>query len=461
MGKHIGLISTRFAGTDGVSLEANKWSEVFEANGHSCYWFAGELDREVERCFEVSEAHFKDPVNQWINGEIVGKKGRTPAVTRAIHEHREHLKDRLYAFIDTFTIDLLIVENALTIPMQMPLGLALTETIAETQIPTICHHHDFYWERVRYSIHAAGDYLRMAFPPNLPHIQHVVINSEAQEQLALRTGIASTIVPNVLDFASPPRINAEDTRRLREQIGIGPDDRMILQPTRIIQRKGIEHAIELVKALDDPRCKLVISHEAGDEGFEYAEWLKEYACEHNVDLHLISTRVDDPWRRVAPGALTLSLWDVYPHADFITYPSLYEGFGNAFLEAVYFRKPLLINRYGIFVRDIEPLGFDLAVMDGYLSRKTVQQVRDVLNSEERCGQMVDTNYAIASRHYSYELLRQRLNGILASLFGADIEPLAAQKPSTEEPEGFIDIAPFQVLYKRYGTEACPVKRTGT
>jgi hypothetical protein len=60
----------------------------------------------------------------------------------------------------------------------------------------------------------------------------------------------------------------------------------------------------------------------------------------------------------------LSLWDVYPHADFITYPSLYEGFGNAFLEAIYFKKPLLINRYAIFVRDIEPKGFDLITMDG-------------------------------------------------------------------------------------------------
>jgi hypothetical protein len=57
------------------------------------------------------------------------------------------------------------------------------------------------------------------------------------------------------------------------------------------------------------------------------------------------------------------LWDVYPHSDFVTSPSLYEGFGNAFLEAVYFKKPLLINRYAIFVRDIEPKAFDFIAMD--------------------------------------------------------------------------------------------------
>jgi hypothetical protein len=113
----------------------------------------------------------------------------------------------------------------------------------------------------------------MAFPPKLPNIIHVVINSEAQEQLALRTGNSSTIIPNVLDFDNPPYVNEIMAKAFRESIGLKPEDKMILQPTRIISRKGIEHAIDLVKELDDPCYKLVISHENGDEGFEYAEWL--------------------------------------------------------------------------------------------------------------------------------------------------------------------------------------------
>jgi glycogen synthase len=66
-------------------------------------------------------------------------------------------------------------------------------------------------------------------------------------------------------------------RHSNVSLGLATDDLLILQPTRIVQRKGIEHAVELVKELNDPRCKLVISHEAGDEGYEYVEWLKEYA----------------------------------------------------------------------------------------------------------------------------------------------------------------------------------------
>ena len=413
--KNIGFISTRFAGTDGVSLEASKWAQVLEENGSRCFWFAGELDRDPEKSFLVLEAHFLHVQNRWINEQVMGKKGRKPSVTEAIHVLRSLLKVQLHCFIDQFKIDLLIVENALTIPIHIPLGLALSEVIAETEIPTIAHHHDFYWERDRFSTNAVNDYLRMAFPPNLPNIKHVVINSEAQEQLALRTGISSIIIPNVLDFENPPLVNIKRTEAFRESIGLKTDDKMILQPTRIIRRKGIEQAIELVKELKDPRYKLVISHEAGDEGFEYAEWLKEYALEHQVDLRMITTKIVDPFNN-GNGQKNYSLWDIYPHADFITYPSLYEGFGNAFLEAIYFKKPLLVNRYSIFIRDIEPRDFDLAVMDGFISKKTVQKVRKILESRERRQKMVNNNYEVAWRHYSYSVLRNQFSTIINDFF---------------------------------------------
>jgi glycosyltransferase involved in cell wall biosynthesis len=329
------------------------------------------------------------------------------------------LKQKLKDFIQKFNLDLLVAENILTIPMHIPLGIALTELIAETQIPTIAHHHDFYWERTRFMVNAVGDYLRMAFPPNLPNIEHVVINSSAQEELALRTGISSTIIPNVLDFENPPPIDKKATKHFRKSIGLKRGQKMILQPTRIVQRKGIEHAIDLIEDISDLGCKLVISHAAGDEGYEYLEWLREHAKERRVDLCLVDIHMSDPMNPDVNNVDKFSLWDVYPHADFITYPSLYEGFGNAFLEAIYFKKPLLINRYAIFVRDIEPKGFDLVVMDGYLTKKNVLKVRRVLTSSTRREKMVTTNYEIATRYYSFAVLRRWLNSLLVNFFGVD------------------------------------------
>ena len=85
MGKNIGFVSTRLAGIDGVSLEASKWADVLESNGHRCFWFAGELDKDPKKSFLVAEAHFQHPHNNWINERVFGKINRQPYVTREIH----------------------------------------------------------------------------------------------------------------------------------------------------------------------------------------------------------------------------------------------------------------------------------------------------------------------------------------------------------------------------------------
>ena len=68
--KNIGFISTRIAGTDGVSLELQKWAEVLERNRYSCFYLAGELDRPEEKSSLVEEAHFDHPLIQEINDEV-------------------------------------------------------------------------------------------------------------------------------------------------------------------------------------------------------------------------------------------------------------------------------------------------------------------------------------------------------------------------------------------------------
>ena len=66
---------------------------------------------------------------------------------------------------------------------------------------------------------------------------------------------------------------------------------------------------------------------------------------------------------MAGGRKVYTLWDAYVHADFVTYPSLIEGFGNALLETLYFRLPALVNRYAVYAADIAPQGFDLVEID--------------------------------------------------------------------------------------------------
>jgi len=414
----IGFVSTRFQGLDGVSLETAKWVSLLERFHHRCYWFAGELDTDPERSLLVPEAYFRHPAILALERDLFGKATRSREVTDTLHRMKEYLKNRLYEFVERFRLDLLVAENALAIPVHLPLGMALAELIAETGIPTIGHHHDFYWERPRFLLNSVKDILDMAFPPDLPSIRHVVINSRAQRDLAGHRSISSQLIYNVIDFEREEGRLDDFNREFRADLGFAAEDLLILQPTRVVSRKGIEQAIYLAEMLGLPGVKLLISHSHADEGVEYLEWIKESARRQEVPLYLIQNRLHDSRRFTSGGKKLYSLWDVYPHMDLITYPSLYEGFGNAFLEAVYFRRPLLVNRYEVYIMDIEPKGFDVIAIDGFLTPGAVQEVRQVLQDPDRRRAMVEKNYELARKHFSFQSLRRGLNILLTGFFGA-------------------------------------------
>jgi glycosyltransferase involved in cell wall biosynthesis len=407
----IGFVSTRLAGTDGVSLESDKWADVFEEEGASCYYLAGELDSLPDRSFLVEEAHFMHPIIRDIYQKCFGVRTRSREVTDQITQLTAVLKDQIYRFIEKFDIELLVPQNALTIPLNLPLGIALTQVISETGMPTIAHHHDFFWERQHFMNNAVWDYLNMAFPPHLPSIEHVVINSSADNQLSLRTGISGHILPNVMDFENPPPPVSEYTADVRKSFGIKDDELFILQPTRVVKRKGIEHAIELVHRLG-MKAKLVISHASGDEGYDYEHRVREYSKLMKVDTLFVSNIIDEKRGTTKNGRKVYTLEDIYPHADLVTYPSNFEGFGNAFLEAIYFRKPIVVNTYSIYSMDIKPKGFSVIEIDGYVTEKAVLQARQVLKDPKLCEEMVNRNYEIAKRFFGYSVLRQRLRTLL-------------------------------------------------
>jgi len=215
-------------------------------------------------------------------------------------------------------------------------------------------------------------------------------------------------VPNVMDYANPPDPPDEYVRQFRREIGIADDELLLLQPTRVVRRKGIEFAIELARRLDGKRCKLVITHASGDEGDTYSERIREYAGIMGVEVIFAEHCIADERGTASGGRKRFTIHDAYQAADLVTYPSNYEGFGNAFLEAVYHRQPIVCNRYAIYRTDIEPSGMRPILFDGFPTRETVEEIRRVLDDDAYRREMVDHNYQVAREFFSYEVLEDEL-----------------------------------------------------
>ena len=409
----IGFISTRLNGTDGVSLEVEKWVQALRQMGHACFFCAGELGGYAAEGMLIPKLHFQNPAIAALSQRAFGPNRETDPrrLVEDIHAVADELRPPLRDFIRQNKLDVIIIENALAIPMNLPLGVALTTVIAGLGIPAIAHNHDFYWERERYQANAILDLLDAFFPPDLPALRHVTINSIARRRLQARRGIDSVVIPNVMNFETPPPGIDDYNHDLRERLGLEKEEALVLQPTRVIQRKGIELAIELVqRAL--PAARLAITHSATDEGLDYWRWLQHEARLMHVDLQLINALVDER-RRLEKGRKIYSLWDAYPHADLVTYPSLYEGFGNALLEAIYFKKLTVVNRYPVYNADIRPLGFEFVELNGFVDDNAVESVKALLKDPVEVQRRAEKNFAIAREHFSFAVLEGKLTDILA------------------------------------------------
>lgn len=399
----IGMVSTRFAGTDGVSLESTKVAEVLKRSGHEVAWFAGELGDEFGPGLEHAPAHFSHSAELTRQTEFFGSTRRRPGLIDEVRDAADDIKDALRRFSTEFEIDVLMPQNALAIPMQIPLAMAIGELAAEG-MPVLAHHHDLSWERERFMETSISDLLDAYFPPRGPSIRHMVINSLAQEQLARRRGLVSSVLPNVMDFALDDP-GPRDGDRYRSAAGLSEDQVLLLQPTRVIARKGIESSIEFAQHIDG--AVIVISHEEGDEGDQYGKALRTLASRSGVDLRFVPVGTDP-----AAGP---TLADAYESAALVLYPSRIEGFGNALLEAFFYRRPVLVRRYPVYVADIAPTGVQCIEFGDYLTEDVIDRARAWIGDPDAWEEAVAHNYEVGRRFFSLEVAQDVVDRAIADL----------------------------------------------
>ena len=411
----IGIVSTRLAGVDGVTFETAKWEAVLERMGHEVRLCAGEVDALRYSARLVPAMHFAHPPAARVTAAAFDPDSDAESVRHEIQRLAGQLLPVLAAWVETERLDLLIVENAWAIPMQLPLGVALHTLVDETGLPAIGHHHDYWWERARFDHCVVPEILEASFPPDLPMVRHASINSLAAASLKDRRGLVSTAVPNVFDFVGRhPPARPDIRRQLRTELGMSDEGFLVLQPTRVVPRKGIELTIELVGRLGDPHAVVLITSPAGDEGLDYLISLERLAERANVNLRYAPDRFapDLEGRPLGPAH---SLHDAYLAADLVSYPSLYEGFGNALLEAVYYGKPVLVNRYPVYDADIRPLGFRFVEIQEAITDETVRAVRAILSDHVGQASDAEHNFAIGQKHLGYDRLERALGELIGAL----------------------------------------------
>ncbi len=451
---NIAFVQHRLGRTDGVSLEVDKWRAILERMGHTVHYLAGNEDVPGGNC--IPELYPMHPVTNRILMNATRELkdyADGAALLRETREHADRIKPRFLSFLREKKIDLLFPNNLASVGYNLPGMLALYETLEESGVKAVCHNHDFWWEEsgeVYPTCPEVVEFYERYAPPVLPNVRHCVINRIAQAELKRRKGVDARVVPNVFDFNQPPWRTDAYNADFRETIGLGPNDLFFLQATRVLDRKGIELAVDVIAELQKPENRRRLESAPLFDGREfgpdsrivlvcagyvetiglsgsYASSLAAKAAELGVEVLWCADRVKHS-RGSEGGRKTYSLWDSYVAADFVTYPSYWEGWGNQLIEAVYAKLPVLLFEYPVYVSDLRAAAFEVVSLGTELgprdARGLVTVPTDKLKSAadgvvrwlQDTGareKAVEHNFASARKRYSYEALETILRDILA------------------------------------------------
>ncbi|KKQ43184.1 MAG: Glycosyl transferase group 1 [Microgenomates group bacterium GW2011_GWC1_37_8] len=407
------ILGYRVAGLDGVSLETVHWKNILERMGHKVTLVAGELDREG---ILIPELHFKSPTVAGIHHRVVYGNESYEKIERAIFDIAGTIEGRLRQLFRNGTKpDLLITPNVFSIPMHFPLAVALTRTIDEFEIKTIARHHDFWWERERYNKSHMFKFFEKWFPPKSDLIKHTVINSIARKSLKDHSGIEAEVIWDTFDFDNSDLGEIDSySKHFRSDFDLDEKDIVFLQATRVLPRKRIEISIELMRKMNLPNAILIVAGTEGDEQKGYLKKLRVQAKESGIRCKFIGERVNSQ-RKIISGKRTYSLWDCYVNCDFVTYPTKKEGFGNQFVETMFFKKPIILTPYPVYEKDIRPLGFEVIEMTENITDATLKQLRKIMVNPSEKQKMVEKNFDLGKKYFSYEWVENKLQKIIEEI----------------------------------------------
>jgi len=434
-GKRVLVLSTRLNhyALDGVSLEANKWAYTYKQMGAKVYYFSGEtkVPEFVDGHKTYNLSYFRHPRIAKINEKLFTDKPVTDELRLSdeefhktweeILEIKNEIKWTLRRYLLRQNIEYINAENGF-FPTNLQLTLALVEVANELGLKTISHSHDFIWERSRFNARHEGitETVNEALTA-IKNLSTVVINSRQFNRLSAQIDNNLFQCPNVMDFDNPPQKDEERVKEFRKHFSVWEKELLFLAPVRPVHRKRLDRTIDILAELQKRVKKpvtLMITHQAGDEGMDYLGDTLEYAQEKGVSIIYAASDIGVDKQ--------FTLEEAYHASDMVIYTPEWEGWGNALVEAMYYKKPIVMTPYPIYNEDIKPKGvqtLEVNFENGEITNMNIiDRIIDLTKPEnaEEVERMVEENFAIGQKFFSF--------GILSDLLLLATKRLDIQKP---------------------------------
>ncbi|MBF0429782.1 MAG: hypothetical protein HQK83_00775 [Fibrobacteria bacterium] len=394
-----------------------------------------------------------------------------------ILEEAKKAKKLMSNFVENNDLDLFIIHNSChpsNFVYAVAAGMYFEELQKEGRATPkyLLWWHDSHFERERFMRPNAVIKKYLQYVPGR-HVNGVVFINTEQEKLAQRRYFTEVgmknpelfferktkVIPNTCDIPwewkelktdilrpiAPKEDQYNKTffrdiglEHLLEQKGRRFEDTIILlQHTRIVQRKRIDHSIDFAIKMEKKfRAEghkkffvILVSGHSGDEHDAHRMFLQQYfndmmksnrRSKENIALIFAE-------EKILPEKEVIVEKKFYKFADIPgiiarsggmgTYFSEVEGFGNNLLEMISLGLPAVINKYPIYKSDIEPLGFKLpATEGGALPDELIQECYELLVDMPKRNALVKHNLKVLHKNLHHGIIADRLSVLIQNMF---------------------------------------------
>lgn len=406
----IGICHYRTGKTDGVSLEIEKRAKLLSEMGHVVKLIGGE--ESIGADFVIPELEFDRPDVAIIKNNAFSELKdfeSEDALMKYIDSISEKIERQMLVICEKERFDLLFLHNIFSHGRNIAAAKAFYKLSKQVNTKFIAVDHDFYTsygDLYKSNHEGVNDFLKMYVPPRDSAIKHVVINSLLCEEIKKNYDLDSIVFPDTMDFDQTKWTQDDFNKEMLADFGIKENDVVILQATRVVERKAIETAIKLAHSvkgrMSELKGKTLYNGKVMDEssdvvlllpGFvepaslEYFNKMKNLSMNLGVKLMAVNSMIGSNRMTNTNGDKQYSLWDCYVYADVVTYPSVWEGWGNQFIEAVFAKKPVIVFEYPVFEKDIRNEGYKVISLGN--KYKTDNETGLVVVDEEKIEEASD------------------------------------------------------------------------
>ena len=405
---NIGIILPEIGGFSSVSLEFNKWHRVMPDLGHKIFIITGKSRSFFNNVTVMSDIFPENDFNMNFSSKLLELTDEDTADINDFEQLAYRIEAIIHNWVDTNQLDLLIVENYFSIPINLPVSYALYILFQKVSIKKIVKHHDAFYrnnvEKLSPSIFIKKVMLS-CFPIDGENILHISSNRLIKSYLKEKCHVDSIIIPYVINFKESLTLSNSPLSNLNDTFEIQLSDKILMNFSDLLPSTGFDQILQLLENIQDDSFKIISVVREHRDYLDYYDYLTQKIEHLNLSSRIILIKEE--------SLLTKDFVNIdylFTFAKGILCLDHGVGFGQPLHMGIRHKCPLLFcTQSQLDWLELSDLGCKLVNISDKLNAQDIVLINRHINMDVDWGEV---NYGLMKQYYSMSFLQYLVNGVL-------------------------------------------------